>query len=137
VFASVPGAGRALVECDGIEPSEVKTVLEWKVQSANRYANFDSGSSAATIRPGSDTGVKDWTWSQWIDFAGEPPSAGKPTGKMMFETAPAGLRELASLKPADATIKSSDFPELTGLKPADAGASVADLATPDDDTKPE
>jgi tRNA A-37 threonylcarbamoyl transferase component Bud32 len=124
LFAAVPAAGQPLVEFDGIDPAEAKTVLAWQVQKANRYANFDPAAAAMVIRPGVDGSTpKESNWTQWIDFAGEPPAAGKPVGKVTFEKGPTGLRDLAAIRPADAAVKDVDFPDVTGVgaKPTDAG----------------
>jgi len=129
LFVAVPNAGRPLVEIDGIDATEAKTVLEWKVQTANRYANFDDKAIVMIVRPGTDEGsLKELSWDQWITFAGE--KDGKPVGKVMFEKAPTGLQDLASLRPADAVVKSVEFPDLTGAKPGDAGAKVDALPVP-------
>ncbi len=124
LFAAVPGAGRSLVEFDGIDPSEVmnKQFFSWSVDHGNRYANFPEGFAVALIRPATEgTMPKEWTWGDWISRAGEP--AGNPVGKVTFENAPSGLEKLAAIKPADAAIKMVDFPELTGAKPTDAGVA--------------
>ena len=36
LFAAVPGAGQPLVEFDGIDPADAKTVLAWQVRKSNR-----------------------------------------------------------------------------------------------------
>ncbi len=129
LFAAVPNAGRPLVELDGIDATEAKTVLEWKVQTANRYANFDEKAVVMLVRSGADgTTLKEFTWDQWITFAGE--KDGKPVGKVMFEKPPTSLQDLAAIKPSDAIVKSVDFPDLTGAKPTDAGAKIEALPAP-------
>jgi hypothetical protein len=52
LFVAVSGAGRPLLELDGVDPTEWKSVLTWQVTEANRYANFESGAVLAVIRPG-------------------------------------------------------------------------------------
>src|SRR4029077_13750616 len=109
----VPGAGQPLVEFDGIDAAEAKTVLTWQVQKGNRYANFDAAAAVMLVRPGGDGSTpKEWNWSQWIDFAGEPPAAGKPLGKVYFEKPVTGLRDLAALKPSDLAVVKLEFPDL-------------------------
>src|SRR5207248_2001809 len=101
LFVSVPGAGQPLVELDGIDMTEAKTLLEWRVQTANRYANFDDKAAVMIVRPGTDGSTpKELSWDQWITFAGE--KDGKPIGKVTFDKAPTGLHDLAAMKPADA-----------------------------------
>ncbi len=131
LFAAVPGAGQPLVEFDGIDPADAKTVLAWQVRKANRYANFDDKSAVAIVRPGAEgSTAKEWDWNQWIAFAGEPPAAGKPVGKVMFEKGPTGLTTLVAIKPADAVVKDVEFPDLTDPKPTDAGADAKALPVP-------
>jgi serine/threonine protein kinase len=130
LFASVPFAGRSLVEFDGIDPPEATKLLQWVVNSANRYANFPDGFVAMLVRPATDgTTLKETNWDLWISMIGE--RDGKPVGKVTFENAPAGLEKLASFKPADAVIKMVDFlPDLPNAKPTDAGADPKTLPTP-------
>jgi predicted Ser/Thr protein kinase len=133
LFVGVPGAGQPLVELDGIDAADVKTVLTWQIRKANRYANFDAATATVLIRPGDGSTPKEWDWNQWIAFSGEPPAAGttgKPVGKVTFERGPAGLKELAALKPTDAVVKEVDFPDLTDPKPTDAGAESKSLPVP-------
>jgi hypothetical protein len=136
LFAGVPGAGQPLAELDGVDAADARTVLTWQVRRANRYANFDDKAAVAVIRPGADGSTpKEWDWNQWIAFAGEPP--GNPVGKAMFEKGPAGLRDLATINPADAVVREVDFPHLTDPKPTDAGADAKMLPVPWDEPKPE
>ena len=129
LFAAVPGAGRSLVEIEGIDATEVASVLGWKVK-ADRYANFEVGAAAMTVRPGGEGTVpKDWNWDNWLTFSGEPPAAGKPVGRVTFENGPTALKELIALKPADVVVTAVNFPDLTGAKPTDAGATEK-LPTP-------
>jgi serine/threonine protein kinase len=131
LFAAVPGAGQPLVALEGIDSADVKSVLEWQVQNANRYANFDAGATMVTIRPTEDGVPKEWDWNQWTSFSGEPPAAGKPVGKITFALPPAGLKELARVKPDDVRIKMADFPDLaSGIKAEDAGAVWNTLPQP-------
>lgn len=125
LFAAVTGAGRPLVELDSVDPAEVsKTgsgLLEWQVKTANRYAGFDSGTPVMVVRPGDGTPQKEWPRGQWVTFAGEPGE--NPFGTATFEDPPAGLKELAGLKPADAVVKAVDFRDLPAAKPTDAGVA--------------
>ena len=110
LFAAVPGAGRPLVELDGIDPADARTILAWQVRKANRYANFDAGtrswSSARTEGPRRRSG----TGTSGSTFAGEPPG-GKPVGKVTFENGRRpGCGDLAALKPADAAVKDGGLP---------------------------
>jgi hypothetical protein len=126
LFVSMPGAGRSLVELDGVDPADVKNqALSWRTTKGNRYANFDERSPAALIRPGEGSTPKEWTWDRWIDFAGEPPAAGKPLGKVKFEKQPEVLKELLTIRPADIGLKMIDFPDLkTPSKSTDLGATL-------------
>ena len=72
-----------------------------------------------------------------IAFAGEPPAAGNPVSKVMFEEGPTGLTALAALRPADAVVKDVEFPNLTDPKPTDAGADAKTLPVPWDEPRPE
>jgi hypothetical protein len=129
LFAAVPGAGKPLVELDGIDPTE--KVVEWQVQTANRYAypNSERTVPVMVIRPGTEGSTpKELNWDQWIAFAGEPPAAGNPVGTVDFENAPANLKALAALTPADAAVNKIDFPD-PAAKPADAGVTEK-LPTP-------
>jgi hypothetical protein len=129
LFAGVPDAGRPLVELDGIEADEVKSgsgVLEWHVKKPTRYANFDEGATAMTVRPtGEGSIVKDWDWDRWIAFAGEPAAAGKRVGKMMFARSPSGIGGLATMKPKDIELM-----ENSEMKLDDAGVNWKELPTP-------
>ncbi len=123
LFVAVLGAGQRLLELEGVEPTDWKSVLNWKVMKANRYANFDAVVAVAQIRPGGDGFAKEWTWDDWVNNVGEPASAiGKRLGKVTFVAPPASLKELVAVKPADVTVKSVDFPDLMGTKLPDAGA---------------
>ncbi|MCI0705367.1 MAG: serine/threonine protein kinase [Planctomycetia bacterium] len=126
LFAAMPGAGRALVELDGVDPADVKNqALNWRTTRGNRYASFDDRAPAAIIRPGGESTPKEWDWDRWIDFAGEPPAAGKPLGKVKFEKQPEMLKELLTIRPADVAVKMIDFPDLkTPPKPTDLGATL-------------
>jgi hypothetical protein len=120
LFAAVPGAGRPLVELDGIDPTE--KVVEWQVKNGNRYAYATPERSAPVmiIRPGTEgTTPKELTLDEWIS-AHEPPAVSKPIGTVDFENAPTRLKDLAALTPADAAVKKIDFPD-PNAKPTDAG----------------
>ena len=139
LFVAVPGAGRPLVELEGVEPTDWKSLLGWQVKKANRYANFDTSAEAvvALIRPVDGT-AKEWGWDDWVNNVGEPASAtGKRLGKVTFASFPAGLKELSAVKPADLAVKTVDFPDLMGAKLTDAGAGPKLLLVLPDEPKPE
>jgi hypothetical protein len=122
MFAGVPGAGKPLVELDGIEPDDLKSVLEWHAtKNGNRYANFEDGSTAIAFRPGGDVPQKDWDWLRWTEFVGEPP--GKPMLKLMFERSPTNLTDLPAI-----TRKDVALPEAAEMKLDDVGANWKALA---------
>jgi hypothetical protein len=128
LFAAVPGAGQPLVELDGIDPGEVNSILKWQVEnpnhSANRYANFDDDAAMLVIRSGLDGATpKEWDWNQWMSFAREPLTAGKPLGKVMFAVAPTDLKALAAIKRDDVRITEIKFLDANEAKPDDAGAN--------------
>lgn len=114
------GAGRPLLEIEGVDPSDWKSVLSWRVPAkANRYANFDESAVVAQLRAGGDGAVKEWGWDDWVGNVFEPASAKGPRlGKVKFAAPPAGLKELAEVKPADLAVESATFPD-----PADAKAT--------------
>lgn len=129
LFAAVPGSGLPLVELDGIDPTDVKSVLEWQVRSSNRYANFEDAAPVVMVRSGVDGNPpKPWDWTTWIAYVGEQP-AGKTVGKVMFMKAPTGLSDLATIKPEDAIVKEVKFPEAPDAKPDEAGVNKM-LPTP-------
>jgi serine/threonine protein kinase len=129
LFAAVPTAGQPLVAFDGIDPTEVKTILEWQVRTGNRYANFPPGAPAVILRPNSDVMLqREWDWNQWITFAGEP--GNKPVGTVIFEQGPQSLRDLATIRPADVVITDVTFPDVVGSRATDAGADVRLLPLP-------
>jgi len=141
LFVAVPGAGRPLMDLEGVDPTDIKAVLNWRVMKGNRYANFDTAATMAIIRPGGDGLAKEWTRSTWIDNVGEPPpDADKRFGELKFAAPVAGLKELATLKPADVSVQMADFPDLPSDKKLDVGVDLAELkklpATADE-TKPE
>jgi hypothetical protein len=127
LFAGVPGAGRPLVELDGIDPGEVDTILEWNViKSGNRYANMEEGTAAMVVRPGGDGNQpKEWDWSGWLSKAHEPPVPGKTGMKLMFALAPSGLGGLAAIKPKDIA-----FLDSNDVKVDDVGANWKLLPDP-------
>jgi serine/threonine protein kinase len=136
LFAAVPSAGRPLIDLDGVDPDDVKNrvVLNWQTARGNRYANFDERATFALIRPpGGESTPKEWDSARWIDYAGEPPAAGKPLGAVKFEKEPEGLRDLAAVRPADLAVTTTDFP---AGKP-DAGADLKALPALPDEPKPE
>ena len=112
LFAAVPVPGQPLVEFDGIDAADAKTVLTWQVRKAKSLRELRCrGRGHAIVRPGGDGSTpKEWDWNQWIDFAGEPPAAGKPVGKVIFEKPVTGLRDLAALKPSDVVVGETGFP---------------------------
>jgi hypothetical protein len=129
LLAGVPGEGQPLVELDGIDATATATLLPWRTQPGNRYANFDAATVAMIVRPtGEGTLPKEWTWDRWLPFAGEP--AGKPVGTATFEKGPASVRDLPSLKPADITVKEMVFPDLPDSKPGEIGANSKLLPEP-------
>ncbi|QEG26318.1 Serine/threonine-protein kinase PrkC [Gemmata obscuriglobus] len=137
LFVDVPGAGRPLVEIEGVEPTDWKSVLSWRVPAKpNRYANFDPAAVVAQIRAGADGSVKEWGWNDWANNVGEPLSArGVRLGKVKFAAAPAGLKELSTVRPADLAVESVVFPD-----PADkvtGGADPKVLPALPEEPKPE
>jgi hypothetical protein len=126
VFAAVPGAGKPLLELDGVDPTEVKNLLSWNTPSErpNWYANFEPTADAAVFRPGDETPVKGWKWEEWLQFAKEPPR--KLVGKVTFAVPPAGLNDLTGVKRSHVKVKTPDFPDGKDVKPDDAGARVKD-----------
>lgn len=132
LFAAVNGAGRSVVELDGVDPADVKrgedrSPLFWQAKAANRYANFDDPPRVVTINTGGDL-IREWDWNQWIAFTGE---VVKPVGKATFEAGTIGVRDLVTLRPDGVRVTSVDFaPDLPDAKPADAGADVATVARP-------
>ncbi|MDB5309177.1 MAG: hypothetical protein JWO38_3379 [Gemmataceae bacterium] len=136
LFAAVPGAGRPIIEVVGTEldRTDRNGVLRWGGgDHPNRFANFDPTAPAAVVRPDDDS-THSWNWNEWIGFARE---LGRPVGKVTFDR-PGALKDLATLKPADAAVRAVDFPDLTGPKPDDAGADPGKVARPpDDETRPE
>ena len=143
LFVAVPLAGRPLVELDGVEPTDWKSVLSWQVKKANRYANFDTSAVVALIRPHGEGIAKEWGWDDWVGNVGEPASVtGKRIGKVTFAALPIGLKELATVKPADVVVKDADFPDpldskLIGSKLVEVGADPEKLPTAPDEMKPE
>ena len=121
LFAAVPGAGQPLVELDGVDPTDVKSVLEWEARGTNRYANFEDSAPVVIVKSGGDTTPpKPWDWTTWIANVKEQP-AGKTVGKVMFAKSPAGLSDLATIKPEDAIVKELKFPDAPDAKPEESG----------------
>ena len=128
LFAGVPGAGKPLVELDGIDPGDVKSILEWNiVRNGNRYANFEEGTAAVVIRPGNDGMMqKDWNWLEWIPFAKEPPANGNSMMKLQFAQPPTSLKELGSIKPKNISLR-----EMAEMKVEELGANWKLLPVPE------
>jgi serine/threonine protein kinase len=137
LFVAVPGAGRPLVEVDGVDPTDVKSVLEWKVKKPNRYANFEAGAVLAVIRPGGDAMTKEWMRDDWLGNFGELPGADKRFGTIAFAGSVTGLKDLATLGPADVVAKAVDFPDLSDPKELLAGAELKALPSVPTDAKPD
>lgn len=127
LFVGVPGAGRPLLELDGVDPTDVKAVLTWQVKKANRYAGFETSAALAQIQPASEGTPKVWTRDDWIANVGEPPGADKRFGTVTFTGTIAGLKDLAAVKPADTGAKAVDFPDLSDPKALEVGAAPAKL----------
>lgn len=127
LFLGVPGAGKPLVELDGIDPSEVNAILDWNViKNGNRYANFEEGTAAMVVRPGGDGNLpKEWDWLGWFPQAHEPAVTGKPVMKLTFAQGPSNREELSTIKPSDLFL--SDMSE---LKLDDWGANLKQLPDP-------
>jgi hypothetical protein len=126
LFVAVPFAGRPLLELNGIDPADLKSILQWRANRPNRYAGFETSAALAVIAPGGDTLPKTWTRSQWIENTAEQPDD-KRFGEVKLAEPIPELKELATLKPADAVVKSADFPDLMGEKPLDVGVEPAKL----------
>ncbi len=134
LFAAVPGAGRPLVELDGIDPADAKDVLSWQADRKadarpTWYANWGETPPAVFNVPGDD-GVtpKPWDWDAWLRFAGE---VGRPVGTVRFAAPPAGVKALAGVVPADAAVKGVEFPDLAAATPGDSGADPGRVAKPE------
>jgi hypothetical protein len=127
LFVAVPGAGRPLVDLDGVDPADWKTVFGWQVKDANRYANFETSAALAVVRPGGDGAAKEWTRDDWIANVGESAGADKRFGQVTLAAPPTGRKDLAAVRPADVAAKAFDFADLTGAKALDVGVDPADL----------
>ena len=127
LFVAVPGAGRPLLELDGVDPTDVKAVLTWQVKKANRYAGFETSAALALIQPAGEGTPKMWTRDDWIGNVGEPPGADKRFGAVTFAGTISGLKDLAAVKPGDAVVKTVDFPDLSDPKALEVGAAPAKL----------
>jgi hypothetical protein len=127
LYVAVEGAGRPLVELDGVDPTEWKSVLTWQVARGNRYAGFDPAALLAVIRPGGEGMAKEWTRDDWINNLGEAPGADRRFGTVTFTAPPTGLKELAAVKPADMVPKMIDFADLPGAKSLSVGADPTEL----------
>jgi len=127
LFVAVRDAGRPLVELDGIDPTDWKTVLGWQIKDkeGNRYVNFDPSADLAVIRPGGDGSEKRWTRTDWVANVGEPPpDADKRFGTITFAAPVPPLKELAAVKPADMVAREIVFQDLTDAKTLDVGADL-------------
>lgn len=127
LFVAVPGAGRPLVELEGVDPADVKAVLKWEAKKPNRYAGFDAAAALAQIQPPGEGTPKVWTRDDWIGNTNEPPGADKRFGAVTFAGTVSGLKDLAAVKPADARAKTVDFPDLSDPKDLEAGANAGKL----------
>lgn len=132
LFAAVPGAGRPVAEVTGadLDPADRAGVLRWdRGDGGNRYANFEqtAGTAAAIVRPAGGPD-REWGWADWVGFAREP---GRPVGRVTFAAGPAGVKDLAGVKPSDVRVRSADFPGLmAGAKGTEAGADPDKVARP-------
>jgi serine/threonine protein kinase len=125
LFAGVPGAGKSLVELDGVDPGDLKPILEWRNLNSNRYANFEEGTAAMIVRPGDGATPKEWDWNGWNTFVGESPANSQSLVKLTFALPPTSLKDLAAIKPRDIV-----FPDTTELKLEDLGANWKLLPEP-------
>ncbi|MBN9122922.1 MAG: right-handed parallel beta-helix repeat-containing protein, partial [Planctomycetes bacterium] len=140
LFVAVPLAGKPLLELDGVDPTEWKSVLTWHVTHANRYANFESGAVLASIRPGGEGVQKDWLRDDWIANVGEAAGADKRFGQVTFANPAKGREDLPALKPADLVAKMTDFPDPVGPNGLEVGAEpskLQELPPVGDEPKPE
>jgi hypothetical protein len=121
LFASVPGAGKPMVEVDGVEfdRTERNGVLKWTASEPNRFFNFDPSAPVVIVKP-DPTSTQNWNWNEWIQFAKE---TGTPVGKVWFNDGPDDLNELNVLSPAKVEVKSVELPDIKDPKPADAGGA--------------
>jgi hypothetical protein len=137
LFVAVPGAGRPLVEVEGVDPADVMSVFAWRVSKGNRYANFEPAAVMALIRPGGDGAAKEWTRDDWIGNVGEPVGADKRFHAVTFATPVTALKDLAAVRPADVAVKSSDATDLIDAKALGVGADPAALPPARAEPKPE
>ncbi len=128
LFSGVPGAGKPLVELDGIDPSDMKSVLDWNiVKNGNHYANFEEGTAAVVVRPGSDGMMqKETSWLEWFPFAREPAANGNSMMKLMFALAPTNLKELSAIKPKNIALR-----EISDMKLEELGVNWKLLPVPE------
>jgi hypothetical protein len=129
LFVAVPGAGRPLVEVEGVDPADVKSVLTWQVKKANWYANFDPLAALAVIRPGGDGTPREWTRDDWVGSVGEPAAAEKRFGAITFAMPISGLKDLAIVRPADLIVKAIEFTDLSDPAALIAGVELKSLPT--------
>jgi serine/threonine protein kinase len=130
LFVQVAGAGKPLAEVEGADPMDLKAVLDWQVKKPNRYANFDATAALALVRPGGELPAKELARDDWFAHAGEPPGADKRFGTVTLVAPPAALADLLKLKPADAAVKSADFPDAAEPKALEAGTDPKALPLP-------
>ncbi|QJW94892.1 serine/threonine-protein kinase [Frigoriglobus tundricola] len=123
LFVAVKDAGLPLVELDGVEPTDWKTVLGWQIKEGegNRYVNFDPSADLAVIRPGGDGLEKRWTRTDWVANIGEPTNADKRFGTITFAAPVPLLKGLAAVRPADVVAREFLFQDLEDAKTLDAG----------------
>lgn len=123
LFVAVPNAGRPLVELDGVDPAEVKSVFSWRALKANRYANYETSAVLAVIRPSGEGFPKEWTRTAWIDNVAEPPpDADKRFGEIRFTTPLPTLKELVGFQPHQLTIQMAEFLDWNEDQRLDVGA---------------
>lgn len=130
LFVQVAGAGKPLAEVDGADPMDLKAVLDWQVKKANRYANFDASSALAIVKPGGSDPAKELARDDWFAHSGEPAGADKRFGTLQFAAPPLTLADLLKVKPADAAVKSADFPDAAEPKALEAGTDPKALPLP-------
>lgn len=125
LFVAVPNAGRPLVELDGVDPAEVKSVFSWRAIKANRYANYETSAVLAVIRPQGEGFPKEWTRSAWIDNVAEPPpDAEKRFGEIRFRSPIPPLRELVKVHPDQLIILMAEFHDRSEELSIEAGADL-------------
>jgi hypothetical protein len=125
LFVAVPNAGRPLVELDGVDPAEVKSVFNWRATKANRYANFETSAVLAAIRPNGEGFPKEWTRTAWIDNVAEPPpDAEKRFGEIRFRSPLPPLKEIVKVHPDHLTIQMAEFQDRPENLPIEVGVDL-------------